>query len=453
LNPDEWTTVVVSFSGGKDSVATLLRTLEIWPREQIVCHHQALPEDWPETVPYCQDLCAQLNVPLVIEQAYYEVITRPDGRKRRKMHVGPPGLEVGLDGMLALAEDRQMPPTARHCFCLSYYKRELFNRWVRTSRLPVGNERLLTGVLGYAESRGAPPTARIRWCASKDKIDLLETSVRRNRTVLGPRPLALLGTRWAESRGRSKLPWMRKRERVCLKDGRFEMWDLYPILNWRRVQVFRYLRDHEIEPHPAYRYLGMTDHEMYDVDEEGGPRVSCRNCIFASPGDLRVAAAMPANRDLFARTVAFELSTGMSWQQSRSLVATLMRIRPAGVEDIPVIKALLNDHRHVFGFVDWAQVETGVERGELLAAELLGQVIGFVHYRTRRRDEPGLKIVYQVCVAPEYRDWGVGRMLIEAVGRPVRIECPAHLEANIFYAAMGFRLMGTEGDLNVWRHD
>jgi N-acetylglutamate synthase-like GNAT family acetyltransferase len=162
---------------------------------------------------------------------------------------------------------------------------------------------------------------------------------------------------------------------------------------------------------------------------------------------------MPANRDLFARTVAFELSTGMSWQQSRSLVATLMRIRPAGVEDIPVIKALLNDHRHVFGFVDWAQVETGVERGELLAAELLGQVIGFVHYRTRRRDEPGLKIVYQVCVAPEYRDWGVGRMLIEAVGRPVRIECPAHLEANSFYAAMGFRLMGTEGDLNVWRHD
>ena len=45
------------------------------------------------------------------------------------------------------------------------------------------------------------------------------------------------------------------------------------------------------------------------------------------------------------------------------------------------------------------------------------------------------------------------RMLVGAVGLPVRLECPAHLEANGSYGALGFRLMGTEGDLNVWRHD
>lgn len=115
------------------------------------------------------------------------------------------------------------------------------------------------------------------------------------------------------------------------------------------------------------------------------------------------------------------------------------------VEDVPAVKALLDDHRDIFGF-------GFVERARL-EAELLDQVIGFIHYRTRRRDEPGLKVVYRVCVAPEYRGWGVGRILVEAVERPVRIECPVRLEANSFYAAMGFRLMGTEGDLNVWRHD
>ena len=115
------------------------------------------------------------------------------------------------------------------------------------------------------------------------------------------------------------------------------------------------------------------------------------------------------------------------------------------VEDVPAVKALLDDHRDIFGF-------GFVERARL-EAELLDQIIGFIHYRTRRRDEPGLKVVYRVCVAPEYRGWGVGRMLVEAVGRPVRLKCPPCLEANGFYAALGFRLVDEGGLLNVWRHD
>jgi len=41
-------------------------------------------------------------------------------------------------------------------------------------------------------------------------------------------------------------------------------------------------------------------------------------------------------------------------------------------------------------------------------------------------------------------------MLVGAVGLPVRLKRPAHLEANGFYAALGFRLVETEGGLNVW---
>ncbi|GHO78402.1 hypothetical protein KSD_61730 [Ktedonobacter sp. SOSP1-85] len=65
------TRVVVSVSGGKDSIAMLLQVLEIVPHDLVIAHHQIVLEDWPGTVGYCETVCRRLGVPLYCTQASY----------------------------------------------------------------------------------------------------------------------------------------------------------------------------------------------------------------------------------------------------------------------------------------------------------------------------------------------------------------------------------------------
>jgi hypothetical protein len=73
------------------------------------------------------------------------------------------------------------------------------------------------------------------------------------------------------------------------------------------------MRDWGIEPHPAYKAQGMADWQMYDVDAEGGPRTSCRACIYASHADLCHQALVEANRSLFERIHLVEQVTSRTW--------------------------------------------------------------------------------------------------------------------------------------------
>src|SRR5215469_14338027 len=68
--PDD-PTVVVSMSGGKDSVAALLAALERYGIKRVMAHHQVILEDWPGTPEYCQQVCDFLGVPLYMSQAQY----------------------------------------------------------------------------------------------------------------------------------------------------------------------------------------------------------------------------------------------------------------------------------------------------------------------------------------------------------------------------------------------
>ena len=55
--------ILISLSGGKDSTAMLLYLVEHYGPERLIAHYQVLPEDWLETLPYVQDVCARLGVP------------------------------------------------------------------------------------------------------------------------------------------------------------------------------------------------------------------------------------------------------------------------------------------------------------------------------------------------------------------------------------------------------
>ena len=78
--------IVVSFSGGKDSVAMLLYLVERYGAENLVAHYQVLPEDWPETLPYTREVCDRLGVRLVAQQVLYEPVG--DGTRVQRLENG-----------------------------------------------------------------------------------------------------------------------------------------------------------------------------------------------------------------------------------------------------------------------------------------------------------------------------------------------------------------------------
>lgn len=49
--------MIVSPSGGKDSVAMLCRLADQFGAQHLLAHHQVLPEDRADTLPYVQCVC------------------------------------------------------------------------------------------------------------------------------------------------------------------------------------------------------------------------------------------------------------------------------------------------------------------------------------------------------------------------------------------------------------
>jgi hypothetical protein len=138
--PDD-PTLVVSISGGKDSVAALVATLERYGSKRVMAHHQVILEDWPGTPEYCQQVCDLLGVPLYISQAHY--YGRECNRCARRFLSSDPEphcracgcrdatLVMMVTSILDLVEWRRRWPSPAVRFCASYCKRDVFNTWAR----------------------------------------------------------------------------------------------------------------------------------------------------------------------------------------------------------------------------------------------------------------------------------------------------------------------------------
>lgn len=65
----------------------------------------------------------------------------------------------------------------------------------------------------------------------------------------------------------------------------------------------------------------------------------------------------------------------------------------------------------------------------------------FVHFRKRL---DGMRVVEEIAVAPGARRNGVGRFLLQSIGRPIELKTDAqNLASNAFYQALGFDLIET----------
>ena len=63
----------------------------------------------------------------------------------------------------------------------------------------------------------------------------------------------------------------------------------------------------------------MTDDDLYEVDREGGPRMSCVMCFYKPAHELHVSARVEVAQPIFARAVTVERTIGHTLKAGQSL--------------------------------------------------------------------------------------------------------------------------------------
>lgn len=257
LRPVAWDRLIVSTSGGKDSLASLLVALDYFPASQIEIWHQRIDADgpqfmdWSVTPRYVQLLGALLGVP-VYEQ------WRVGGFREELL--------------------RQDAPPAPVRFVRDQQEYE-----VGPSRAGVNTRRRWPAV---------SPNLSVRWCSSQLKIDVTARALTHDPTLQGTpdhpvRLLFLTGERREESANRSRYAAL-ERHRTYSRSRHILHWR--PVIDWSEAEVWDKIRGAGILPHPAY-VLGFS-------------RVSCETCIFHGPAGWRRVAELDPER--FAHIVRVE---------------------------------------------------------------------------------------------------------------------------------------------------
>jgi 3'-phosphoadenosine 5'-phosphosulfate sulfotransferase (PAPS reductase)/FAD synthetase len=278
--PPQGSKIVVSISGGKDSIACLLLALEEYGPEPVIAHHQVIPEDWPGTVEYNMQVCNYLGVPLYTAQAHYY------------------GYECEQ--------------------CQAHYLTSFERPFCRACKSREGRQiALVQSLLDLVTWRGMWPSLDVRFCTSYLKRDVFNMWTRRNSDLLGPSSVVVMGERWRESRGRARLPSIRQRTNLL------HLTEYRPILDYRRIDVFRKAREYGIEPHYCYKAQGMTDEDMYERDVEGGPRMSCVICFLKPEAQLKASYLAEQGRPIVERGITVERAVGHRLTRDYSLEAAV----------------------------------------------------------------------------------------------------------------------------------
>ena len=272
--------VVVAFSGGKDSIASLLAVLEAGvPAERIDVYHHDVDGagtpfmDWPCTTAYCRAVTDALGVPLYLSW-------KEGGFLR----------EMLRDGV----------PTAPICF--------------QTPDGTIGR----VGGNGPAGTRLRFPQVSAdltqRWCSAYCKIDVMAALIRNQDRFLDRRTLIVTGERAQESRARAGYATFEP-DRTDTRGGsrrRRHVDHWRPVHALSEAAVWEMLCRHGIVPAPAYR-LGWS-------------RLSCIACIFGSPDQW--ASMRYLAPDWFDRIAGHEEGFGRTIQRFSSIRALADRGRP-----------------------------------------------------------------------------------------------------------------------------
>lgn len=282
-------TIVVAFSGGKDSLACLLHLLDCGvPRSKIELWHHDVDGregsalmDWACTAAYCRAVADALGV-----RIYFSWLTG--------------GFEREL-----LRQESAKAPTC----------------WEEPDEQG-------SLVVRQSGGEGAPNTRRrfpqvsadlrVRYCSPYLKIDVCAAALRGSRRFDGRRVLVVTGERAEESPGRAKYATFEP-HRSDQRDGRarraVDAWR--PVHRWTGDEVWALIERHRVNPHPAYR--------------AGFGRVSCQFCIFGSPDQWASARAVSPER--WEKIAQLEEAFGHTIQRKESVRTRTARGTPYAISE------------------------------------------------------------------------------------------------------------------------
>lgn len=258
-NWDDFDKVVVAFSGGKDSLACVLRLIDLGcPREKLeLIHHDVDGRegsdlmDWPVTREYCRAVAGALGVDLLFSWkvgGFEREMTRDNTPTAPTRFETPGGqvIEVGGKGP----------------------------RGTRLKFPQVGAD------------------LKTRWCSAYLKVDVSDKIFANDpRFNQGGRFLLVTGERREESASRAKYQEI-ELDRAATQKRNIIRWRA--VIDFTEAEVWNLIEKHRIDPHPAYK-LGFG-------------RVSCAACIFGNPDQWAAVRELFPSR--FEKIAKFEESFG-----------------------------------------------------------------------------------------------------------------------------------------------
>jgi hypothetical protein len=293
---DQYDLAIVSFSGGKDSLALVFHLLDLGvPREKIQLWHQDVDGehgvdqpfmDWPCTRGYVQAVGDALGIRVLFQ-----------------FRMG------GFLGELTKQEARTRP--------IRFQRQD--GTWGQAG-----------GVNGKVGTRLRFPQVsgdlRVRWCSPLLKIDVAALAINNDPWFRGRRLLFLTGERREESANRAT--YAEKESHRC--DRRCRRVDAWrSVIDWPEARVWETIRRWRIQPHPAYRL--------------GFPRVSCMCCIFGGPDQwASIRRIAPAR---FARIAAYERQFGCTIKRGLTVEQLADRGTPyPACDDADLVALAMSSH-------------------------------------------------------------------------------------------------------------
>lgn len=266
---NEYDLVIVSYSGGKDSLACVLHMLELGvPPDRLELWHQAVDGgpadeklfDWPCTESYVRRTGEALGIPVRFQWkdgGFHEELLRENAYSKGVYYEDSAG------------QTQYLAPQGR--------KR--------------GTRRMFPQISA---------NLNVRWCSAYLKIDVAKRALNNEPRFKEARLLFVTGERGQESAARAQYTPLIAHPSTSSK-RRVDQWRA--ILDWSEEQVWEIIARHRLRPHPAY-YLGWG-------------RVSCMTCIFGDKDQWASVHKLSSAR--FWQIAQYEQDFGKTIHRTKSV--------------------------------------------------------------------------------------------------------------------------------------